>query len=74
MKQERNGMLGTNWQVADCSEVFPWLSKESAAKSQEVRQWLASFDGKGRYFYDELFDQVYFECDEDRTMFMLRWS
>lgn len=72
MIEEQDGIFATQWQVADAN-IRPGLLSSPGSIYCDMEDWLKEYDGKGRYHFGIL-GQVYFECDEDRTMFILKWS
>lgn len=41
-------------------------------KNEQVQQWLVEYEGKGHYARGG--NGIYFECDDDATLFALKWS
>lgn len=76
MKQVDDGMVGTEWQ---CEWLDFICAKDDWQDVTEedlkpLVEWCKEYEGIGRFYVDELFGQFYFERDEDRVMFLLRWS
>ena len=69
MRYEHNGWTASYWQTVD--PRFP--SDEGIAREEEARQWCLDYEGKGKFFVS-VFGLFYFEEDEDREMFLLRWG
>jgi hypothetical protein len=74
MKEERNGMIGTEWQVVDHLEHDPGLGGYVEEEFDKRHAWCKEFNGLGKFYIDEIFGLFYFERDEDRMMFMLKWG
>jgi hypothetical protein len=73
MLRETDGMVGTEWQPVDLLWRIS-ATRPAGAKAREILKWLHEYEGVGKYYVDEIFGQHYFERDEDREMFLLRWS
>jgi len=77
MQVERDGLIGTEWQCVSGNQ-FKVLDPDNPDDYDifvsEKLVWCLNFEGKGRFHVDNIFGQIYFECDEDREMFLLRWS
>lgn len=75
MIREHYWQTGTEWQ---CSDLFTDFYEDSelgaGLKIRDARRWLNDYDGIGRYYFDTIFNQVYFESEEDMAVFLLRWS
>lgn len=71
MKVELDGNIATYWDVV--LQEFDWVFDENHQWAKQ-RKWCGEFEGKGRFYVDPIFGQFYFECEEDRMMFLLRWS
>ena len=74
MKQEKNGMVGTEWQPVDSILHFYDDHKGIGHKARARLKWCREYNGFGRFYLDDIFGQIYFEDDRDREMFILRWS
>ena len=75
MRREMDGLLGTEWQPSDLlGNLYSDSSVGIGNKIREIRLWLSDFEGEGSYYLDPIFNQVYFECDGDRMVFLLRWA
>ncbi len=73
MRRELNGMIGTDWQPVINSGAALWDPRKDENVLRQL-DWLEEYEGIGSYFFDNIFGQIYFERDEDREMFLLRWS
>lgn len=76
MEREQDGMVGTEWQCVNLERElidFDYLSGVSFEGIQ-IEIWLAEYEGIGKYYSDPHFKLYYFERDEDREMFLLRWT
>ena len=71
MIREKDGMIGTEWQVVSIDEDFAPLA---GMHVREKLKWIMEYEGLGKFYTDNVFNQIYFERDEDREMFLLRWS
>jgi hypothetical protein len=76
MIQEEDGMVATEW---DCAWMDFICYREDWKDITEedlkpLVEWCKEYQGVGRFYVDDLFGQFYFENDEDRAMFVLRWS
>lgn len=70
MIREYDGMVGTDWQRVGEDEIpIKWTDL-----GQPHFQWIKNYEGMGKYYIDTMFGQIYFERDEDRSMFLLRWA
>lgn len=70
MIREHDGMVGTEWQVVQLEEDY---AGGAGLKMRERLAWIREYEGYGKVYYDNIFSQIYFERDEDREMFILRW-
>ncbi len=73
MKQEKDGMVGTEWQPVDLG----WdgnFAGGAGNLARKVLNWTKEYDGVGKFYLDNIFGLYYFECEEDRSMFLLKWS
>lgn len=70
MIREYDGMVGTEWQVVSFEDDY---TGGTGLKVREKLKWIKEYEGYGKVYYDNIFGQVYFERDEDREMFILRW-
>ena len=73
MIREKDGMVGTEWQVVDLT-LRTSAIQGTGTKAREMIKWLNEYQGLGKYYVDDIFGQHYFERDEDREMFLLRWA
>ena len=73
MKRERDGMVATLWKCVDLV-MTDTNSVNGAPNLPGVMKWLEEYNGIGKYYVDNIFGLFYFELDEDREMFLLRWS
>ncbi len=74
MKFETNGLVGTDWQCVDHLDYDPGLGGYAEEDFVKRWKWCLSYDGLGSFYADSNFGLFYFERDEDREMFLLRWS
>jgi hypothetical protein len=75
MMQEFNGLFGTEWQCVDLEEETNYSNYDVKSPFVAKRlNWLREYEGVGKYYIDPTFLLVYFECDEDMEMFLLRWA
>lgn len=66
MLYEMDGNVATCWQVVDQEVAYRDVS--------EQLHWCLEYEGLGRFYSDPMFGMFYFERDEDREMFLLRWG
>lgn len=71
MIREKDGMTGTEWQCVSLGDDF---EQGAGTRARERLKWITEYEGLGKFYTDDIFNQVYFELDEDREMFLLRWS
>jgi hypothetical protein len=74
MKEEIDGMVGTEWQVVDHLEYDPGLGGYAEEEFDKRHAWCKEYKGLGKFYTDGIFGLFYFERDEDREMFIMRWS
>jgi hypothetical protein len=74
MIQEKDGIVATEWQPVAMSHDTPGFAQGFGRLSPIKVQWCKEYEGIGRFYCDTLFNQIYFERDEDRAMFLLRWA
>jgi len=74
MKYEANGFVSSNWQVVDALQYDLDVDGYLETEFQDRVLWCDEFNGIGRYYADDIFGQFYFERDEDRMMFLLKWG
>lgn len=75
MIQESDGLRGTDWQPVDLG--IAWSFARAAIPGQQINnliEWCRDYEGYGKFYHDTMFNLFYFERDEDREMFLLRWS
>lgn len=70
MIREKDWKIGTEWQVCATADFY----KDYHKLPDGIAEWLTNYDGVGRYWYDGLFKQVYFERDEDRMVFVMKFG
>jgi hypothetical protein len=74
MKYELNALRGTEWDMVDNLPVSADEFSYSIDDFDERCKWCDDYKGLGKYYTDTLFGLFYFERDEDREMYLLRWS
>ena len=73
MKEERDGMVSTEWDVVDLDFFYSVQDGVPENLIKKKQDWCLQYKGLGKFYIDEVFGLFYFERDEDRIMFLLRW-
>lgn len=64
MKVEASGLVVLHWGCVESNKF----------DVEDKTQWCMDYPGAGKFYVSPIFKIFFFECDEDRLMFLLRWS